>query len=390
MTSRNLGVAVVGYGWMGRVHSQAYLRVRHHYPELAAPRLVCIADPQESRRTDAVDRFGFERSVPDWREVLTDPAVEAVSVTAPNALHREIAVAVAQAGKHLWVEKPVGLDAADARAVAAAVRAAGVQATVGFNYRYAPAVAHARDLLGSGALGMVTHARFRLFSDYAAHPQGALSWRFERALGGSGVLGDLASHGVDLIRYLLGDLAAVVADTAVFIPRRPRPAGPTSHFAVVTGDAPGEVESGDVENEDYLGCLIRTAGGARVVLESSRVAVGEQNNYGFEIHATKGLLRWDFRRPGELETSLGERYADQFVTTTLASPEHGAYARFQPGAGIALGYDDLKVIEAEGFLRSIRDQAPHGATVEDAVAAAVALDALAASARDGAWVSVGR
>lgn len=161
------GVAVIGYGWMGRLHTQAYLRLPHHYPHLPAARLIAVADPEADRRAEAVRRFGFERSMADWRELLDDPAVEAVSVTTPNHLHREITIAAASAGQHVWIEKPVGLTAADALAVAQAVQAAGVRSCVGFNYRHAPAVQQARELIAGGSLGTVTHARFRLFSDYA-------------------------------------------------------------------------------------------------------------------------------------------------------------------------------------------------------------------------------
>jgi predicted dehydrogenase len=383
MAGTSLGVAVVGYGWMGRLHAQAYLRVRHHYPALPAVRLIGVADPEAGRREDAVRRFGFERSVADWRELLGEPAIEAVSVTTPNHRHRQIATAAASSGRHVWVEKPVGLTAADALAVAGAVKTAGVQCCVGFNYRHAPAVSHARELIAGGSLGTVTHARFRLFSDYAGHPQGALSWRFERARGGSGVLGDLASHGVDLIRYLLGEVDEVIADTAVFIGQRPRPEAVGSHYALAEGNPPGEVE-----NEDYLCSMLRTAAGARVVLEASRVAVGDQNNYGLEIHATKGLVRWDFRRMGELEVSAGDTYASQPVTTVFAGPGHGDYAAFQPGAALAMSYDDLKVTEAAGFLASIAGGQPHGATIEDAVASAQVLEAMTQSAQTGCWTRV--
>jgi predicted dehydrogenase len=383
MTGSSLGVAVIGYGWMGRLHAQAYLRLRHHYPHLPVPRLIGVADPEADRRDEAVSRFGFERPVADWRELLDDPAVAAVSVTAPNHLHRQIATAAAAAGQHVWVEKPVGLTAADAAAVARAIHDAGVQSCVGFNYRNVPAIRHARELIAGGSLGTVTHARFRLFSDYAGHPRGALSWRFERAQGGTGVLGDLASHGVDLVRFLLGEVDEVIADTAIFIGHRPRPAGVGSHYALAEGGPTAQVE-----NEDYVCSMLRTATGARVVLEASRVAVGDQNNYGLEIHATKGLVRWDFRRMGELEVSTGGSYASQPVTTVFAGPGHGDYAAFQPGAALAMSYDDLKVIEAAGFVASIADGKPHGATAEDAVASAQVLEAMTESARTGRWTRV--
>jgi predicted dehydrogenase len=377
-------VAVAGFGWMGRVHTQAYIRVLHHFPDLPlVPALAGVADEVPGRAEEAAAQFGFATATRDWRDLAADPGVEAVSITAPNFLHREIAVAMAEAGKHIWIEKPVGLTSDDARAVADAVERAGVQGTVGFNYRNAPAVAAARELVAEGRLGSVTHARFRLFSDYAAHPEGALTWRYERARGGSGVLGDLAAHGVDLVWHLLGPIDAVVADTALFVPERARPTAATAGHARAAGG-----ELGQVENDDYVASLLRLASGARVVLEASRVAVGEQNSYGFEIHGTRGAVLWDFRRMNELAVSLGDAYQDQPVSTVYVGPGHGLYAAFQPGSGIAMGFDDLKVIEASNFLRSIADGTPHGTTLTDAVRSAATLDAMARSAETGTWVEV--
>jgi predicted dehydrogenase len=345
---RTIGIAVIGLGWMGRVHSQSYLRVGHHFPDLKlAPRLVTAAEPVADLRDDAARRYGFARTTVDWVEALADPEVEAVSVTTPTDLHAEVGVAAARAGKHLWIEKPVGRDAREAAAVASAAASAGVRSTVGFNYRNAPAVVRARELIAAGHLGTVTHARFRFLGDYAAHPMGALSWRFIRAVSGSGVLGDLMSHAADLARHLLGPLEAVVADQATFIPERPTPSGATSHYAVATGAL------GPVENEDWAACLVRFASGARGSLEASR-----------------------------------DGYQNVPLATEHVGPGAGEFAAFQPGAGIAMGYDDLKVIEAATFLRSISDGAAHGPTLEDAVHAARAVAAMSESFHTGTWVSV--
>jgi predicted dehydrogenase len=381
---RTLGVGVAGFGWMGRVHTQAYLRVPHHFPQLGRRlRLVTVADEAPGRAVAAAEQYGFAVATRDWRELARDPDVQVVSIAAPNFLHREMGVELARAGKHIWIEKPVGLTADDARAVAAAVRDAGVHGAVGFNYRNAPAVEAAREMIAAGELGMVTHARFRLFSDYAAHPEGALTWRFALEHGGRGVLGDLASHGVDLLRHLLGDIESLVADTAIFVPRRPRPAGATAGHTRAAGG-----EQGPVENEDYVSAQLRMVSGARVVLEASRVAVGEQNSYGFEVHGTRGALFWDFRRMGELGVSTGDAYQDQPVATVQVGPGAGEFAAFQPGAANALGFDDLKVIEAYRFLRSVVDGRPYGTTLDDAVYSAVVLDAMVRSAEMRTWIDV--
>ena len=379
-----LGVAVAGFGWMGRVHTQAYLRVRHHFPDLALqPELVAVAEAVPGRAEEAAVQYGFQNTTPAWQDLAGDPAIAAVSITAPNFLHREIGSTLAAAGKHIWIEKPVGLCADDARAVQASAHKAGVQTSVGFNYRNAPAVQLAKELIGQGDLGTITHARFRLFSDYAAHPDGALSWRFERERGGNGALGDLASHGVDLAWYLLGDIEKVASDTAIFLGRRARPAGATTGHGRASGG-----ELGDVENEDYVSSLLRFTSGARGVLEASRVSVGSQNDYGFEIHGTKGAVFWDFRRMNEIGLSLGTAYQDQSVVTKFVGPGDGDYAAFQPGSASSMSYDDLKVIECARFLRSIAEGKPYGATISDAVRSAVTLDAMVASVERGGWVSL--
>lgn len=383
-TARPIGIAVAGFGWMGRVHARAYSRVAHHFPELAVrPQLITVADDVPGRAATAAAQFGFTTATSDWRDLLADNRIEAVSITAPNFLHREMGVALARAGKHLWIEKPVGLTAADAQAVADAADVAGITATVGFNYRNAPAVRTARTLIADGALGAITHVRIRLLSDYAAHPDGALSWRFERARGGSGTLGDLASHGADLAWFLLGDIAELSADTAVFITHRPVPAAATTGHGLAAGGTPGEVE-----NEDYVSALLRFSSGARGVLEVSRVSVGEQNNYGVEIHGTRGALWWDFRRMGELRVSAGSTYTDQGVTTRQVGPDDGDYLAFQPGSATSMSYDDLKVIEAADFLTSIATGIPQGAGLLDAVRSAGVLDAISESVRTRSWVAV--
>lgn len=386
---REIGIGVIGAGWLGDVHARAWARLRHHYPDLPVrARFAAVADSVPAAAGRAQRKHGFAAAYDDWRDLVADPAVEAVSVTAPNAMHREIGVAVAEAGKHLWIEKPVGLTPEDARAVAQAVETAGVQGTVGFNYRAVPAVVQLRDLVASGAIGAPTHARVHLLTDYAAHPLGLLTWRYTLASGGHGVLGDLASHAVDLTRFVLGDLARLVAETAVFVPERPLPvpgAATYGHGLGAEGDPTGQVE-----NEDYVSALVRTADGVLVTLECSRVAVGEQNHYAIEVHGTQGLVAWDFRTPGELRLSTGDRFADQPSQRLLVGPSAGDYAHFQPGSGLAMSYDDTKVVELAGFVRSVLSGKAEGPQLVDAVASAEALEAMVRSAAGAGWVDVPR
>ncbi len=379
---RPLRVGIVGFGWMGQVHARAYARLRQHYPDAPlAPELVAVADPAEARLTGAIAAYGFEAAYADWRELVARADLDLVSVTGPNFVHRDVAVASAQAGRHLWLEKPAGRDVAETRQIATAVRAAGVQAAVGFNYRNAPAVERARQLVADGRVGRVEHVAVRLLADYAAHPDAGLTWRFANAAAGSGVLGDLVSHGVDLARYLVGEITELVADRATFLETRPRVEGTADRSAAATG------ERGPVENEDYVNALLRFAGGARGVLESSRVAVGEQCRYGIEVHGDRGALAWDFRRMGELQVALDQDYVDAAYTTSLVRPGDGELGAFQPGAGVTMGFDDLKVVEGERLVRSIATGQPVGATIDDAVRAAELVEAILMSADRGAWVS---
>ncbi len=386
-----LNVGIIGAGWMGHVHARAYQRLAQHWPDLAVrPEVVAVAESSAAAAETFTRAHGATaQSIstwPDWRELLADPDVSAVSVTAPNFLHREIGVAVAEAGKHLWIEKPVGLTAADAMAVRDAVHASGVVGCVGFNYRHVPAVARARRIIESGQIGVPTHARVQLLTDYAAHPGSPLSWRYAIDRGGHGALGDLASHGVDLLRFVVGDVSSVMAQTAIHIPQRPV-ADAAGHYAVLDVTDPG-LTFGEVENEDYVVAILRMAGGVLSVCEANRAAVGEQNNYAFEVHGTKGLVRWDFRRPGELQVSSGDQYAGQPTSTVFSEPGDGDYAAFQPGAGIAMGYDDTKVVEARNFVRAISGEAAEIATLDDAVASASVLDAMVTSHDTGEWVAL--
>jgi predicted dehydrogenase len=384
-----LRVGVVGFGWMGQVHSRAYTRLAQHYPDVPLrPRLVAVAEVEPSRQRLAVTTYAFERAVDGWEEVVGADDVDAVSVCGPNFLHRDISVAAAQAGKHVWVEKPAGRHLADTAEIAQAVAGSGVQCAVGFNYRNAPAVELARTLVAEGRLGGIQTASVRFLSDYAAHPDGALSWRFDPSLAGTGVLGDLASHGLDLMRYVLGasggDVVEVVGEQATFIARRPEPTnGAVSHFATAAGG-----RLGPVGNEDHVLAMLRFATGVRGVLESSRVAVGEQCAYGFEVRGERGAVAWDFRRMGVLSTCLGEEYQDAAWQERYVGPGVGEVGAFQPGAGVAMGYDDLKVIEAERFVRSVSLGEPVGATIEDALVAARFVEAVTRSIEERRWVAM--
>jgi predicted dehydrogenase len=371
---------------MGRIHSASYLRVPHHYPECGAKaRLVVAADEVEARARLAVEQLGYARRATSWREVIEDPEVEAVSITAPNHLHREMALAAAEAGKHFWGEKPLGRFPHETAEIAAAAERAGIRTIVGLNYRHPPAVQHARRLIREGALGEVTHFRMQFVASYSSNPNGALSWRFSRELAGLGILADLGSHAVDLAQCLLGPIARVSASTRIVIPRRPRAAtGEGTHFSVV----PEGAELGDVENEDWAAALVEFESGVTGTIEVSRVIVGAEARYVFEVNGTDGAVAWDFERMNELELYGPLATGDRGYARVLMGPGHPDFERFQPGPGLPMGYDDLKVIEAHLFLESIADGVQREPGVREIDAAARVIDAMVRSAGSGRWEDV--
>jgi predicted dehydrogenase len=380
-----IGVGLIGAGWMGAVHAAAYRHVREHYPDLpVTPRLVIVADPVVDRARSAALRYGFEHWTAEASEVIEHPDVQAVSLTTTNDMHVPLAVALADHGKHFWGEKPLGRFPRDTSEIASAALAAGVRTLVGYNYRHAPAVVRARQLIEAGEIGDVRSYRGVFLVDYASHHQRALSWRFSSALAGLGVLGDLMSHVVDMAQSLAGPIEAVAAASAIQIPRRPRAAaGLANQFSVADG------ELGDVENEDYVSALARFEGGANATFEVSRVNVGHPVHMAFEARGTEGAVAWDYERMGELQLYKSHD-SDAGFRRVFAGPGFGDYARFQPDAGNSMSYNDLKVIEAKVFLESIVDGVDAVPSVREALATAQVLEAMRESASARSWATVRR
>ena len=382
--ARQVGIALLGVGWMGRLHTVAYRRVRDHYPECEAiPRLVIAADDVASRR-ELASELGYEQATDDWREALAHPEVEAVSITAPNHMHREMAIAAAQAGKPFWGEKPLGRFPAETAEIAAAVAAAGIPTIVGFNYRHPPAVQHAQQLIASGALGELRRYHGRLLVDFGSDPRGALSWRFLRDFAGLGALGDLMSHVADQAQFLAGPIARVTAQAETFIAQRPKvPMGTGTHFALVEGG-----ELGEVENEDSVVSLVEFESGLRGTLEATRALVGRHVEMAFDVHGTKGALAWDFQRLNELGVYGPLATGDEGQATVFMKPEHPDFVRFQPGPAVPMSYDDLKVIEAHLFLESVLDGRQRAPGIAEMLQTAKVLDAMSRSAASGRWEDV--
>lgn len=385
--TRTIGIGVIGMGWMGEAHSRAYRAIPDRFHESGLqPRLVVCADQVETRAQAAQQRFGFEHYTTDWRAVIADPAVEAVIVTAPNGMHLEMNQAVAQAGKYLFCEKPVGRDSQETLQSVVAAREAGILTGVGYNYRWAPLVQYARQLLADGKLGQLTHYHGRFLNGYAADPNGFLSWRFEQEHG-LGTLGDLMSHVIDMAHMLAGPITRLTSDKETFIRRRPIPQpGSGTHYDVGSSDGP----MGDVTNEDYVSALVRFTNGARGILESCRIINGARCDMGFEIHGTKGAIKWTMERMNELQLQWRNdaNPAEDGYTTLLSGPAHPYHGHFNPGWGVNLGYDDLKTIEAYNFLQTIVSGKQGEPGFAEAEAVAHVQQAIMRSWESGQWETV--
>jgi predicted dehydrogenase len=374
---------VIGFGWLGRAHTRSLARIPMLFGDRAYdPVLVACADPAPGAAEEAVSAFGFERASADWRRVIDDAAVDAVWIAAPNMLHVELVEAAAQAGKHVFCEKPVGGTPEQTVRAERAVRRAGVTGGVGFNYRWAPLVRYAAELIAAGELGTLTNYRGRFFSMYGADPLGVLSWRFRLEEGGHGVTSDLLSHAVDLAQYLVGPITRVVGTTHTFIAERPLGTG--SHYGRGRAGDP----HGPVTNEDYAGMLCEFGSGARGSFEASRAIIGPESQMAFDVHGTAGAAGWDLEALNELRLYRATDDRGSGYTTVRGGerfPPHGA---FVPGSANGIGYEDLVTIEDEAFCAAIADGRPFSPGFDAALAWVSVQAALLRSARTGGWEDV--
>ena len=349
---RRLGIGVVGFGWMGQAHSRSAARVASLFPERTFDvDLVVCSDNVASRRDQAIDGFGYREAVEDWRAVVEHPDVDVVYVTAPNMLHEDVSVAAAQAGRAVFCEKPVGGTPEQTVRIATAAQAAGVITGVGYNYRWAPLVQHARQLIESGRLGEITNYRGRFFSAYGADPLGTLSWRYFVDQAGYGVSSDILSHAVDLATMLVGPIVSVAGTMETFIKQRPLPVAGGTHYARGAADDP----TGAVTNEDYAGALVVFENGARGTFEASRSVVGPESQMAFDVYGTRGALRWNLETMNEIEVFLvdADDQAPRGYTKVYAGDRYPYHGHFVPGDANAIGYEDLKVIENFEFLSAV-------------------------------------
>ena len=384
--ARSIGIGVIGFGWMGRAHSRSYRSIPAYFPDSGiTPRLVAVADTDPERVDLAISSFGFERGTTEWRELLDRDDIDVIDITAPNGLHQELAEAAAAAGKHIFCEKPVGIEPQATAVIEAAARRAGVISGCGYNYRWAPLVQYTRGLLKEGRFGELTHYRGRFFSMYGRDRLGLLSWRYLQDEAGYGVLNDLMPHAIDMAQHLCGPIDRIVSVKETFVRERPLPLpGAGTHYERGEAGSP----TGEVTNEDYVGALVEFANGVRGTLEVDRSIFGPQSSMAFELNGSRGAASWDHEKLNQLQLYLPEEQPTDGFIEVLAGDSLSHHGNLVPGAGNSIGYEDLKIIEALEFLRAVAEERRFRPDFGDAVDNASVAAAMIRSWTSGQWEEV--
>ncbi len=365
---RRIGIGIIGGGYMGKAHAVAMQAVGAVFDTRLRPSLEMVAASTPESAEAYRRSFGFARAARDWRELVDDPAVEAVIIASPQATHREIAEAAFALGKPVFCEKPLGESLEAARAMVQAAEAAGVPNMVGFNYSRTPATQYARHLLAEGALGEVTWFRAEHTEDFLADPEAPFCWRC--AGRGNGTMGDLAPHPINAALALMGPIARVMAEVETVHATRP---------------------GGRVTNDDHAQIMCRFASGAMGHIYVSRVATGRKMGYAYEIHGTRGALRFDQEDQNALWLYRVEGpEAERGFRKILTGPAHPDYAAFCQGPGHGTGYQDQIIIEARDFLAAIDSGDALWPTFRDGLAVAEVVAAVGESSRAGRWMPVGQ
>ncbi len=383
---KDIRIGLIGTGGMGKAHATAFTNVPLVFGnEPGRPVLEIVADIDAKALEKWAAEFGFARWTTNWKDVVQDPRVDVVDITTPNSLHAEMAIAAAQAGKHIYCEKPLATTSADAGRIVAAAAKSGVITIVGFNYLKNPAQAFAKQLIESGDLGEITLFRGTFDQDFLANPEIPFSWRLDRAQAGTGALGDLGSHTIAFAQFLVGDIAEVCGLNTTKIKERLVPAGGSGYAA--KAQSGGEMRA--VENEDIMEFLIRFESGAIGTIGTSRIGMGRKLGLTYEIQGTQGSLFYTQERMNEIQLY---RHTDpdreKGYKTIYIGPEHPGYKAFFGLAGIGLGYNDQKIIEAHQLVTAVAQGQPVQPDVRFAYQVNKVIDAVDLSCQEHRWVRV--
>jgi len=385
MVKQRLNVALLGTKFMGKAHSHAWSSAARFFDLPAEPVLKVAVGRDKPSLDEFAARWGWEETATDWKQVVARPDIDIVDIATPTALHCEMAVAAAEAGKQIFCEKPLALDAAQAERMAAAVRAAGVTSYLNHNYRRVPAVAYAKHLIDTGRLGRIFHWRGAYLQSWIIDPEFPLTWHLQAEHAGAGPLWDLGSHSVDLARHLVGEIATVQALTTTFITERPLPGSGAGTFKA--GGGVGAAARGTVTVEDAAIMAVTFSNGAIGSFESTRFATGRKNANRFEIYGDKGAVAFDLERLNELEFHDATLPSSEqgFRTVLVTEAAHPYISAWWP-PGHVIGYEHTFTHAVADFVRAvIAGQAVHP-SIEDGVGTMRVLEAAKRAAATGTAV----
>jgi predicted dehydrogenase len=369
---RTIGVGLIGTGYMGKCHALAWTGVRAVFGDGPIVRRVMLCEVEEDLAWRRADEFGFEASTADWRALIDDPAVDVVSITTPNALHAPMAIAALEAGKHVWCEKPMAPALADSERMAAAARASGRVAILGYNYIQSPAIRFIGKLLRSGAIGRLNHFRVEMDEDFMADAEAPFSWRSAQSAG-YGALDDFAVHPLSLITTIIGRPSAVFGEMSKPYPDRPDGGGRRA-----------------VETFDIATALLRMEDGVLGTIQVNRCAWGRKGRLQLQAFGSLGAITFDQERFNEVNVYVAKGPAeDQGFRQVLMGPAHPPYDRFIVAPGHQMGFNDLKIIEAHELLKRIEGEPALTIDFEAGLAIERTIHAIAQSSREGRWVTAG-
>lgn len=369
----DLGVGLIGTGFMGRAHALAFHNARTTFELPFNLKLAALADADAERAEQCARAWGFDHSHSNWEQLINDPAVQLVAITTPNHLHFPMAMAALEAGKAVYCEKPLAVSLEQAREMQRAAKASGVVTKVGYNYQHNPMIGLAKQMIDSGELGQIVSFQGEFSEDFMGDPQSPWSWRCEQAHAG-GALADLGSHLLAMARYLLGDVEAVCADSQTVHGQRPATRGSDEQRSI------------GIDDQTYA--LLRFANGARGTFASSWLKHGYKNHLSFEISGTQGTLAFDQERLNELRLyRAGEPGRDGFQRI-LAGPTQPGYAAFCPAPGHQLGYNELKTLEVLALVKALAGTGNDGPDFAEALEIERLATAIRMAAKEMRWVTV--
>jgi predicted dehydrogenase len=392
--SGTLRIGMVGYAFMGAAHSQAWRTVNRVYELPAQARMVVVCGRDTVQVSAAAARLGWEEATTDWRSLVNRDDIDLIDICTPGDSHAEIALAALAAGKHVLCEKPLANTVEEAEAMAAAAAAAranGVRAMCGYNYRRVPAIALAAQLVAAGRLGTIRHVRAVYLQDWIVDPEFPLVWRLRREVAGSGALGDIGAHIIDLIQHVTGQLiAGVSALTETFVTERPLPTASSGLNASSDGNG-GESARGRVTVDDAALFLARLDGGAVGTFEATRFATGRKNGLRVEINGSRGSLAFDLERLNELELFEVAAFGNEqgFTRILVTESTHPYMSAWWP-PGHIIGYEHSFTHQARDLIEAIATGADPSPSFEEATQVQRVLDAVERSAKTGTWTEVGR